>query len=39
VFTELLRRFPTMRLADPAPVRISAFHQRAYQAVSILLAP
>jgi len=39
VFAELLRRFPSMILADPSPVRISAFHQRAYQAVSLLLQP
>jgi cytochrome P450 len=39
VFAELIRRFPTMTLADPSPVRIAAFHQRAYQAVSILLEP
>jgi cytochrome P450 len=39
VFAELLRRFPTMMLADPDPVRIPAFHQRAYQAVSVLLRP
>jgi cytochrome P450 len=39
VFAELIRRFPTMTLADPSPVRIPAFHQRAYQAVSILLQP
>ena len=30
VFAELIRRFPTMTLADPSPVRIRAFHQRAY---------
>jgi cytochrome P450 len=39
VFAELIRRFPKMTLADPSPVRIRAFHQRAYQAVSILLQP
>jgi cytochrome P450 len=39
VFAELLRRFPTMTLADPSPVRVRAFHQRAYEAVSILLQP
>jgi cytochrome P450 len=39
VFAELIRRFPTMMLADASPVRIRAFHQRAYQAVSILLQP
>jgi pimeloyl-[acyl-carrier protein] synthase len=39
VFAELIRRFPTMTLADPSPVRIRAFHQRAYQAVSVLLRP
>jgi cytochrome P450 len=39
VFAELIRRFPKMSLADPSPVRIRAFHQRAYQAVSILLQP
>jgi cytochrome P450 len=39
VFGELIRRFPTMTLVDPAPVRVRAFHQRAYQAVSILLQP
>ena len=39
VFAELIRRFPTMILADPSPVRIPAFHQRAYQAVSLLLQP
>lgn len=39
VFGELIRRFPTMTLADRSPVRIRAFHQRAYQAVSILLKP
>ena len=39
VFAELIRRFPGMILADPSPVRIPAFHQRAYQAVSLLLQP
>jgi len=39
VFAELIRRFPAMMLADPSPVRIRAFHQRAYQAVSVLLQP
>jgi cytochrome P450 len=39
VFAELIRRFPSMILADPSPVRIPAFHQRAYQAVSLLLQP
>jgi cytochrome P450 len=39
VFGELLRRFPSMTLADPSPVRIPAFHQRAYQAVSLQLEP
>ena len=39
VFAELIRRFPEMILADPSPVRIPAFHQRAYQAVSLLLQP
>jgi cytochrome P450 len=39
VFAELIRRFPEMILVDPSPVRIPAFHQRAYQAVSLLLQP
>jgi cytochrome P450 len=39
VFGELIRRFPDMRLADTKLTRIPAFHQRAYQAVSVLLQP
>jgi hypothetical protein len=39
VFGELLRRFPDMQLADSKLLRIPAFHQRAWQAVWILLQP
>jgi cytochrome P450 len=39
VFGELIRRFPDMQLADTKLMRIPAFHQRAYQAVPLLLQP
>jgi hypothetical protein len=35
----LTRRFPDMQLADTKLTRIPAFHQRAYQAVPVLLQP
>jgi hypothetical protein len=39
VFGVFVRRFPNMQLADSKLLRIPAFHQRAWQAVPVLLQP